>query len=99
MGSELPPTSSSRHLKLLEPPFRTRIRIRSRGPLPIADLRQIVAVLVDIQLVFDQLVPQPLFGVGANRAEARHTIEYIARQMETVDIVEHRHVEGRRGGP
>src|SRR5580658_6115010 len=62
VGNGPAPTSSSRHLKLLDPPFTTRILIGSGRPLPIADFRQIVAVFIDIQLVFDQLIAQPLFG-------------------------------------
>ncbi len=40
-------------------------------PLPIADLRHVVAVLADVMFVFHEFVLDGLFGVGGPRAQLR----------------------------
>src|ERR1700676_4941175 len=54
-------------------------------------------MLVDVQLVIDELVAQPLLLVTRDTVKAWNTIEHITSQMEPVEIVQHRHVEGSGG--
>ena len=70
----------------------------ARAPLPIPDLRQVLAVPVDVLLVLEQLVAEGLFDVGRPRAESRHTIDGVGDKVEAIQFVQHDHIEGRRGG-
>src|ERR1700676_5775895 len=54
-------------------------------------------MLGDVQLVLDELVAQPLLFVTRHALKAGNTVEHIAREMEPVDLVQHRHVK-RSGG-
>ena len=40
------------------------------APLPVSDLGQVLAVLVDVSLVLDELVLHHLFQIGALGAQA-----------------------------
>src|SRR5579871_3803434 len=89
--------SCSEHLKLLDPPFTTRIRMsRSRGPLPVANLRHVVAVLGDIQLMLDQPVSQELLQLYTFTCQTRDPVDHVDHQMKAIQVVQHGHVEGRR---
>src|SRR5262249_52523442 len=68
-------------------------------PLPARDLRHVVAVLADVQLVFDELVAARLLRVRRPRAELRQAIDHIGHQVEAIELVPHRHVERYRGRP
>ena len=46
--------------------------------------------------MIDQLVADRLLGVGGALAKFRHAVDYVADQMETVEVVDHAHVERRR---
>ncbi len=46
-----------------------------RSPLPVANLRHVLAVLVDVLLVLDQLVFQLLFQVDALVAGLRQAVD------------------------
>ncbi len=69
-----------------------------RVPLPIPDFRHILAVLVDVLLVLDKLVLELLLQVDALVAGLRQTVDGVHHEMEAVQIVQHRHVEGRGNG-
>ena len=66
-------------------------------PSPAADERMILAAFVDVLAVFDERVADGLLGVGGARAELRQAIDHILHQMETVHLVQHDHIERRRG--
>jgi Tfp pilus assembly protein FimV len=53
------------------------LRAASVAPFPVADLRQVLAVLVDVLLVLDQLVPHHLLQVGALGAQLRQAIDHV----------------------
>src|ERR1700723_2070353 len=76
--------SSRRHLKLLEPPLIARIFMNASScarqrPLPVADIRQVFAVLGNVQLMFNQFIAQHLLYVRADVMQARHPVDHIAR--------------------
>ena len=54
-------------------------------------------MLGDVLLVLDQLVAHDLLGVGRAGAELRDAVDHVADQVEPVEVVEHHHVERRRG--
>ena len=49
-------------------------------------------------LVLNEPVPQPLFEIGCPSPQLRNPVDHVGRQMETVHVVAHHHVEGRGGG-
>src|ERR1700730_1784128 len=70
----------------------------SQVPAPVADLRHVVAMLADIELV-------TLHGRPVTRrrrlhliAESRNSLDGIQRKLVAVEVVQHNHVEGGRGG-
>src|SRR5262249_31608458 len=68
------------------------------SPPPARDLRHVVAVPADVCLVVDQLVADRLFGVRSSCPKLGDAIDDLTHQMEAVKVVEHAHVERRRGG-
>src|SRR5260370_36257217 len=68
----------------------------SIGPAPVPNFRHVLAVLVDVVPVLDQLVAKALLGVRGPAPESRHAFDDVHRQMEAIEPVEHGHVE--RGG-
>jgi hypothetical protein len=66
------------------------------APLPIPDLRQILAVLVDVELVFDKLVPNHLLEVGPLATEMGQPIDDVLHQVKAIQIVLHPHIEDGR---
>src|SRR5450759_2227370 len=68
------------------------------SPLPVPNLRQILAVRVDVLLVLDELVLELLLQMKALLACLRQAVDRVHHKMEAVQIVQHRHVEGRRNG-
>src|SRR5659263_779769 len=67
-------------------------------PFPIPDFRHVLTVLPDVALVVDQLVSNDLGEISGARAQTRHPIDDVFDQMKAIDVVAHRHVEGRGGG-
>src|SRR5580658_7601142 len=70
----------------------------SRRPAPVADLRHVVAMLADIELV-------TLHGGPVTRprllhliAEAWNSLDGVERELIAVEVIQHDHVEGGRGG-
>src|SRR5882724_11371452 len=68
-------------------------------PLPVAHLRQILAMFGNVLLVLDALVTHSLLGIGHAGAELRHAIDDILYKMEAVEIIQDHHVKGGGGGP
>src|ERR1700760_960372 len=100
-GSDRPEASSYRAaLSVLEPALRARaITVGPAGstsPGPGLDLRQVLAVAVDVLPVLDQLVAHRPADVGGAHSELRHLIDDITHESEPVDLVADGHVEGRR---
>src|SRR5262249_28434715 len=67
-------------------------------PPPAGDLGHIVAVPGDELLVVDELVADRLLGVSGARPELRHAVDDVAYEVEAIEIVQHAHIERRRGG-
>src|SRR5471030_630110 len=65
----------------------------SGAPVPVADLRQILTVRVDVLLVFDELGLQCPLDRKTALASLRQAVDGVHRQVETIQVVEHRHVE------
>src|SRR5580704_6171261 len=70
---------------------------RADTPCPIANFWHIFAVGMDVRLVIQQLVTKKLLGVCGARAQTRHTIDHVTGQVESIEIVQHHHVEWGRG--
>src|SRR5262245_32363218 len=68
-----------------------------RRPAPARDLRHVVAVLPNVVLVLEQLLLDRLLEIGGAGAQLRQPGDHGLHQMEAVRVVEHHHVEGRRG--
>src|SRR4029450_12247635 len=71
---------------------------RFLSPPPTGDLGHIVAVSGDELLMLDELVADRLLGVSGPRSELRHAVDHVAYQVEAIEIIQHAHVERRRGG-
>src|SRR6266536_2615450 len=71
---------------------------RFLSPPPTGDLGHIVAVSGDELLMVDELVADRLLGVSGPRSEPRHAVDHVAHQVEAIEIIQHAHVERRRGG-
>src|SRR5579864_151810 len=67
-------------------------------PLPVQHFRHIDAMLVYVLLVLDQFVPQKLFEMSADALQCGNAIDSIARQVKTVEVVHHGHIERRGRG-
>src|SRR5262249_6968916 len=55
------------------------------------------AVPGDELLVVDELVADRLFGVSGACPKLRNAVDHVAYQVEAIEIVQHAHVERRRG--
>src|SRR5215472_12988067 len=67
-------------------------------PPPAGDLGHIVPIPGDELLVVDELVADRLLGVSGARPKLRHAVDDVAYEVEAIEIVQHAHVERRRGG-
>src|SRR5580700_845701 len=65
-------------------------------PAPIAYLRQVVADAADIRRMFDELIADELLDVRRTILKLGKSIDHVVGEMETVDLVAHRHIEWRR---
>src|SRR2546430_13578376 len=48
--------------------------------------------------MFDKFVAQQLFEMGVHRLQSRNSVHDIACEMESVELVQYRHVERSGGG-
>ena len=67
-------------------------------PLPIQNFGHILADLVDVVLVSNQLVAHLLIQISALVAQLRQVLQDILNQVEAVDLVLHAHIERRGDG-
>ena len=65
-------------------------------PLPVEDLGQVLAHLVDVLLVLEELVVYMLDEIRAAVAQLGQVLDRVLDQVEAVDLVLHPHV--KRGG-
>ena len=56
-------------------------------PLPIPDFRQVVAILLDIVLMFDELAFCHAAHVGALLSASGNTFYHIDEEMEAVKLI------------
>lgn len=75
---------------------RLAFRLCRAAPLPLADLRHIFTVFIDVLFVLNQLILQLLLEVPPPRAGLRQAINGIHREMEAIKLIEHGHVESGR---
>ena len=64
-------------------------------PLPVPDFRQVLAVLVDVMLMLDELVLHLLLQIGSLGTQMRQAINHVLYQVEAVQVVLYPYVEGR----
>ena len=88
-------------LRLLDPALTTRTRTRLRSASPAAPSRArraVVAVLARVGAVAQALVGHRPGAAGAARvAEPGDAVDDVHHEVEAVHVVEHDHVERRRG--
>src|SRR5882757_7132827 len=69
------------------------LRHCSCAPFPVANLRHVLPICIDVLFVFEQLVFELLFQVKAPFATLRQAINRVHREMKTIEIVKHGHIE------
>src|SRR6266568_9166749 len=80
------------------PSWHLRQRRMSRAPTPVANLRHVVAMLADVELVPLDRRPVTCCCVFHLAAESWNSPDRVERELIAVEIVQHGHVKGRRGG-
>src|ERR671915_1576630 len=102
-ATTLSPWSSRLSLRLLDPALTVRISIGMPGepasvrPHPLAHLRRVLAVFAGVRAVPQPCVHHPLTDVRDPPAELRHPVDDVHDEVVAVEVVEHDHVERRRG--
>src|ERR1700722_12039091 len=83
-------------------PTRTRYVLgqasRSGRPAPVADLRQVVAMLTDVELVAFHVSPIPRSRLLNLIAQPRNPPDGVKCQLEAIEIVQYDHIERRGRG-
>src|SRR5262245_14643306 len=74
-----PPATSIQSLALIAP-----LGLRPIGPAPVANFGHILAVLIDVAPVLDQLVAIALLCVGGPRSQSRHAFDNVHCQMKAI---------------
>ena len=64
-----------------------RLAHAGRAPHPVAYLGQVLAVLVDVVFVLDQLIPHLLLQVRAPGAQVGQAVDHVLHQVEPVQLV------------
>src|SRR4029453_10803972 len=102
-GSRLPPISHHELAPWGSDIVGLRRDDRSRRgrspPSPPPDLGHVVPVPGDVLLVIDELVVDGLLRVGGPSAELRHSIDDVAHEVESIELVHYANVERRTGRP
>src|SRR5947208_6070462 len=65
-------------------------------PLPVADLWQIIPVLDDVLLMFNEFIADRLLHISSDVCKFRDAVDDISYQVEAVQIVPDDHVERSR---
>src|SRR5947209_1049011 len=86
-----------------EPLFRTKIVLEdiselSRGPLPLAHFREVLAIFGDIKFGTLHRFGEALRRFACDVVKARHAADDIQRQAKAVHAIEDDHVERRGSG-
>src|SRR5678815_2522161 len=71
---------------------------RCSVPLPVLDLRQVLAVAGDVLAMLDQLVAHALAQMRRVSSQSGDAIDHAFDEMKPVELVQHCHVERRRRG-
>src|SRR5438309_3514132 len=91
-----PSASTTESFRLVEPALTTRTALIR--PDPVADLRIVLAVLARVGACADSavahLLAQPARGFG----KPGDAVDHVHDQVEPIEVVQHDHVERRRGG-
>src|SRR5260370_20472646 len=97
--SKRPWSSSSTTLSLreLDPALRTRTRNGLLRPGPIENFRRVLPVVARVLTRVQSLVDHLLANVSRLRAERWDPIDDVHHEVVAIDVVQHRHVEGRGG--
>src|SRR6266568_1545269 len=92
-------SSSSTRLTFneLEPALTTRTLKRLVRPNPVRHVGGVLSVVARVLAVAHAIVLHPLPDVRGPGAEARHAVDHVHDQVKPIQVVEHDHVEGRRG--
>src|SRR5271156_3960496 len=69
-----------------------------RRPAPVANLRQVVAVLADVELMAFHVSPIPRRRLLDLIAQPRNAPYNVERELEAIEIVQDDHVERRGRG-
>src|SRR5579871_3710942 len=77
----------------------SRARAAATAPPPIPHLRHIHPFADDISPVLDQLVLHFLLDVGTLLPKFRQAVDHIHYQVESVHLIQHRHIEWGRDSP
>src|SRR5437763_4857215 len=95
--SVVPSASTDDSFRLVEPALTTRTALIR--PDPVADLRIVLALLARVGAranpAVAHLLPQPARALG----EPGDAIDHVHYEVEAIEVVEHDHVERRRGRP
>src|SRR5450432_2200412 len=67
-------------------------------PAPVADLRHVAAMRVDVAAVLGELFHQAALETRPRITALRYARDGIHHEVESIEIVQHRHVEGRGDG-
>src|SRR5271156_5211616 len=66
-----------------------------RNPFPIANLGHVLAVLIDVVLMLDELIPKRLLQVSAPSTQVRQPIDHVHHQVKSIEVILHAHIERR----
>src|SRR5215471_19109519 len=68
------------------------------SPSPVENIRMVLAVFRDVLAMIDERVADRLLRVGSARPKLGQPVDDVLHQVEAIKVIEHAHVEGRRGG-
>src|ERR1700723_1413287 len=71
---------------------------RSGRPAPVANLRQVVAMLANVELVAFHIGPIPRRRLLDLIVQPRNTLDGVEGELETIEIVQDDHIERRGRG-
>ena len=57
------------------------------SPFPVADFRQVLAVLIDVLLMLDEFVLNHLLEISTLGADVRQAIDHAMNEMKVVQVV------------
>lgn len=72
-------------------------KLRTGSPCPVPDFWHILAMFTDIGEMLLQLAAQAFDHMTGPFLQARHALDRLDGEVVAVELVQHCHVEGRRG--